>query len=295
MTTTVRTQQTRQAEGLTLPPVDRTPLRRRRRTRALQQCAAVAISLFMGIPLYLIAVAALSSREGLSQFPLSFLPNHFSFSTVTDLFTGTAVGPSMVNSLLAGLWTVGLSLVVGAPAGYAMARFVFRGQDAYQLVLLLVRALPVVVLSVPLAELFLNAGMFDSVVAVALVHTGLALPTTILITASIFVSVPRDLEEAALLFGCGRFGAFRRVVVPMAAPGIAASSVFTFVLSWNEVLASAVLTLNHRTLPAQILTSLRQSSLPYQFAGGLVLVVPGVLFILFMRRYLLNMWGSSAR
>lgn len=150
-------------------------------------------------------------------------------------------------------------------------------------------------LSIPLSELFLTAGIYDSVLAVALLHTALAVPTTVLITASIFVSVPRDLEEAALLFGCSRFGAFRRVVMPMAIPGIAASSVFTFVLSWNEVLAAAVLTLNNRTLPAQVLTSLRQSPLAYQFAGGLVLVVPELIFILLMRRYLLNMWGPSVR
>jgi multiple sugar transport system permease protein len=283
------------AEQHALPPIDTRPLRRRRRVRALQQCAAVAITLFMAVPLYLIAIAALSSRDSLNDFPLSFLPDHFSVSTLTSFLTATEVGPATVNSLMVGLWTVGLSLLIGAPAGYAVARFVFRGRDAYQLVLLLVRALPIVVLSVPLAELFLTAGVFDTVWAVALVHTALALPTTILITASVFVSVPRDLEEAAQLFGCSRLGAFRRVVVPMAAPGIAASSVFTFVLSWNEVLASAVLTLNNRTLPAQVLTSLRQSPLAYQFAGGLVLVLPGLLFILLMRRYLLNMWGTSVR
>lgn len=286
---------TERSEQVDLPPIDTRPLQRRRRVRALQQTAAIAISLFMGVPIYLITIAALSSREGLNEFPLSFLPTHFSTATLEAFLTSTAVGPSMINSLLVGVWTIVLSLLIGAPAGYALARFVFRGRDAYQLVLLLTRALPIVVLSIPLAELFLNAGMFDSVFAVALLHTALAVPTTVLITASIFVSVPRDLEEAAMLFGCTRFGAFRRVVMPMAAPGIAASSVFTFVLSWNEVLASAVLTLNNRTLPAQVLASLRQSPLAYQFAGGFVLIVPGLIFILLMRRYLLNMWGSGVR
>ncbi|MFF6980187.1 carbohydrate ABC transporter permease [Streptomyces sp. NPDC008343] len=286
---------TDRAKQVELPPIDTGPLLRRRRVRAFQQAAAIAISLFMGVPIYLITIAALSSRQGLNEFPLSFLPTHFSVATLEAFLTSTAVGPSMINSLLVGVWTIVLSLLIGAPAGYALARFVFRGRDAYQLVLLLTRALPIVVLSIPLAKLFLNAGMFDSVFAVALLHTALAVPTTVLITASIFVSVPRDLEEAALLFGCTRFGAFRRVVMPMAAPGIAASSVFTFVLSWNEVLASAVLTLNNRTLPAQVLSSLRQSPLAYQFAGGFVLIVPGLIFILLMRRYLLNMWGSGVR
>jgi multiple sugar transport system permease protein len=151
------------------------------------------------------------------------------------------------------------------------------------------------VLSVPLARFFLTAGLSDTVLAVALLHTALALPTTVLITASIFVAVPRDVEEAALVFGCTRLQAFRRVVAPLALPGISAASVFTFVLSWNEVLGASVLTLVNRTLPAQVLGSLEDSPLAYRFAGGFALLLPALLFIFVMRRYLLNMWGTSLR
>ena len=86
----------------------------------------------------------------------------------------------------------------------------------------------------------------------ALVHTALALPTTVLITASIFVAVPIDLEEAALTLGCTPVGAFTRVALPLALPGLAAASIFTFVLSWNEVFAATILTVQNRTLPAQV-------------------------------------------
>jgi multiple sugar transport system permease protein len=85
------------------------------------------------------------------------------------------------------------------------------------------------------------------------------------------------------------------VVAPLALPGIAAAAIFTFVLSWNEILAAAVLTLTHRTLPAQVLTALPDSPLTYRFAGGFALVVPALLFLVLMRRYLLNMWGSTLR
>jgi multiple sugar transport system permease protein len=285
----------RETPDLELPPVDRSPLRRRRRRRLLQQAAAMAITLFMGGPIYLIAVAALSTSESLNDFPKSFLPVHFSTDTMAAFLSSTGVAAATVNSLSVGVLTVLLTLLIGAPAGYTLARHVFRGQDAYQLVLLLTRALPVVVLSIPLAQLFLSTGVYDSVLAVTLVHTALALPTTVLVTASIFVCVPRDVEEAAQIFGCSRLGAFRRVVMPLAVPGLAASSVFTFVLSWNEVLAAAVLTLDNRTLPAQVLTSLQQSPLAYRFAGGLLLIIPALIFIALMRRYLLNMWGSSVR
>jgi multiple sugar transport system permease protein len=112
-----------------------------------------------------------------------------------------------------------------------------------------------------------------------------------LITSSIFLAVPYDLEEAAWTLGCTPMGAFMRIALPLAIPGIAAASIFTFVLSWNEVFAASILTVQNRTLPAQVLASLSQSPLPYRFAGGFVLIVPSMVFIFIIRRYLLNMWG----
>jgi len=282
-------------EAAELPPVDRAPLRRRRRRRALLQLACLAVTFFMGFPLYLITLAAFSSRQTLNEFPKSLLPKAVSTDTISAFLSSTGVVPAFLNSIVIGLGTLVMALLVGAPAGYAIARFFFRGRDPYQLFLLLTRALPIVVLSVPLSQLFLTAGIYDTVAAVVLVHTALSLPTTILITASVFIAVPRDVEEAAQLFGCTRLAAFRRVVLPLALPGVAASAIFTFVLSWNEVLAAAVLTLNNRTLPAQVLVSLSDSPIAFRFAGGFALVVPALLFILLMRRYLLNMWGSTLR
>ena len=275
--------------------VDRAPLVRRRRQRALVQLACAAISVFMVLPVYLIALAAFSSRQSLNAFPKAFLPRGLSTDTMRAFLGATGVVPSFVNSLAVGLLTVLVALLVGAPAGYALARYAFRGHDAYQLFLLVTRALPVVVLSVPLAKMFIQVDLSDTILGVALLHTALALPTAILVVASVFVSVPRDVEEAALVFGCSPLGAFRRVVIPLALPGIAASSIFTFVLSWNEVLGAAVLTLSNRTLPAQVFASLSYSPLAYRFAGGFALTVPALLFLLFMRRYLGNMWGATLR
>jgi multiple sugar transport system permease protein len=148
---------------------------------------------------------------------------------------------------------------------------------------------------VPLTVTFITWGLYDTLWAVALVHTAVALPTCVLITASIFISVPVDLEEAALTLGCTPLGAFTRVALPLALPGLAAASIFTFVLSWNEVFASVILTVSNRTLPAQVLSSLGDSPLPYRFAGGFALILPALVFIFFIRRYLFNMWGRVVR
>jgi multiple sugar transport system permease protein len=259
------------------------------------QAACVAITLFMAVPVYLIALAALSSRESLNRFPLPLLPTDVSTETMSTFLRSTGIVPAFVNSLQVGILTVVLALLIGVPGGWALARYAFRGKEPYQLFLLLTRALPIVVLSVPLARVFLSAGLYDTTYAVTLLHTALALPTTVLITAAIFVGVPRDHEEAAMIFGATPLQAFLRVVVPQALPGVAAAAMFAFVLSWNEVLGATILTLNQRTLPAQVLSTLADSPLAYRFAGGLALVLPALLFIAVMRRYLLNMWGTTIR
>ena len=113
--------------------------------------------------------------------------------------------------------------------------------------------------------------------------------------SSVFASIPYELEEAAQVFGCTPVQAFRRVVLPLVLPGIAAAAVFTFVMSWNEVFAATVLTVQNRTLPAQVLVSLQTSGEPYKFAGGFFMLVPSVIFIFAIRKYLFNMWGQISK
>jgi multiple sugar transport system permease protein len=259
------------------------------------QLGCIVITLFMGVPLYLIALAALSSRQSLNRFPLSLLPTDVSGQTMSTFLQSTGIAGGLINSITVGLSTVALALLIGLPAGYALARWAFRGRDVYQLGLLLTRALPIVVLSVPLARIFLNTGLYDTTYAVVLLHTALALPTTILISSAVFLGVSREQEEAAMIFGASPLAAFVRVVLPQALPGIAASAVFTFVLSWNEVLGASILTLNRRTLPAQVFATLADSPLVFRFAGGLALVLPALIFIAAVRRYLVNVWGTTLR
>src|SRR5215216_6738120 len=279
----------------TLVEVQYRPSTRRRLNRALLYVVAIALTAFMLLPIYLIGIAAFSTRAAVSAFPKPLIPEPFSIDTMRYFLNSTGVANAARNSILVGLLTLLLSLLIGAPAGYALARFVFRGRDSFKLLILSTRAFPIVILSIPLAVTFIQWGLYDSLLAVALVHTALALPTTVLITSSIFISVPRDLEEAALTLGCTPVGAFFRVALPLALPGLAAASIFTFVLSWNEVFAATILTVSNRTLPAQVFSALGDSPLPFRFAGGFALIVPSLVFIFFIRRYLFNMWGRVVK
>lgn len=264
---------------------------RTRAIRGLLYLLALALALWILIPIYLIALAAFSPRELVYTWPKPLLPIHLSGETMRFFLNSYGVLASVRNSIVVALMTLVLSLLIGAPAGYALARYLFPGQDIYQLLILSSRAFPIVILSIPLAVTFIRWGMYDTLLSVALLHTAMALPTTVLVTSSVFIGVPRELEEAALTLGCTRFQAFRKVVLPLALPGLAASAIFTFVLSWNEVFAATILTLQNRTLPAKLVVQLNESPLPFRFAGGFFLLVPALIFIFAIRRYLFNLWG----
>jgi multiple sugar transport system permease protein len=263
--------------------------------RVLLYGSAILLALWTLAPLYLVALAAFSTKQATFEWPKPLLPTDFSTETMEFFVNSRGVLGSVGNSIIVALLTIVASLLLGAPGGYALARFRFRGKDSISLGLLISKMFPTAILSIPLAVAFIQLGLYDTIWGVALIHTAMALPFVVIITSGIFVGVPRDLEEAAQTLGCNRLQAFLRVVMPLALPGFAAAAIFTFVISWNEVFAATILTLRDRTLPAQVLSSLNDSPLYYRYAGGFFMIVPALIFIFLIRKYLLNLWGGTAK
>lgn len=246
-------------------------------------------------PIYLLTVLAFTERQEVFAWPKTLWPSHLSFETLAFFFDVQGVWRSLRNSVVVALITVAMALALGVPAGYALARYRFPGKDAYRVLILITRAFPLMILAVPLAVRFIDLGLYDTPWAVALVHTALALPFAALITSSIFLGIPKELEEAAWTLGCTRLQAFVKLVLPLALPGLVATAIFAFVISWNEVFAATILTLRERTLTAYLLSVLHTSPLPFRFAGGFFLIVPALVFIFAIRRYLFTLWGIANR
>ncbi|HEV8390145.1 MAG TPA: carbohydrate ABC transporter permease [Dongiaceae bacterium] len=263
--------------------------------RTLYGAGTVAICAWVLVPIYFIALGAFGGRAGAFAWPKTGLPVHLSLSAMQRFLEIEGVWDAALNSVIAAGLCMLLSIALGAPAGYALARFRFRGQNLYRLLILMTRAFPLAILALPLTVSFIRIGLYDTPYGVALIHTALALPFAALITSSLFVGIPRELEEAAWIFGCTRWQAFRKIVLPLALPGIAATAIFAFVISWNEVFAASILTVRERTLTAYLLKILAESPLHYRFAGGLLLIVPSVVFIFAVRKYLFAMWGIANR
>ena len=260
--------------------------------RSVLYAGAIFLAIWVLVPFYLIAISAFTPQAKIFDYPKPLVPGSLSTDTMQFFVEARGVIPSVLNSLVVALFTIVFGLALGAPAGYALARFRFRGREAFQVVVLMTKMFPIAILSIPLAVTFLQLGLYDNLISVALVHTAMALPFIVLVTGGVFVAVSQELEEAAQTLGCSRWGAFLRIVLPLALPGLAAAAIFTFVISWNEVFAATILTLRTRTLPAQVLASLSTSPLAFKFAGGFFMVMPAIVFIFFMRRYLLNLWGG---
>jgi multiple sugar transport system permease protein len=271
-------------------------LQRQRRSRLFTYAVGILIALWILLPIVFIGSMALTTPETVRAYPKGILPFiPFSFETMRFFLNSQGIIPGIINSVIVAVITLFLSTLIAAPAGYAMSRYIFPGRNFFRLSILAVRAFPIVILAIPLAVVFIDLNIFDSVYSLALMHTALTLPTTVLVIGSVFASIPYELEEAAKVFGCTPMQAFRHVVFPLVLPGIAASAIFTFVMSWNEVFAASVLTVQNRTLPAQVLAVLGQSSEPYQFAGGFFMLIPSLIFIFIIRRYLFNMWGQVTK
>jgi len=247
------------------------------------------------VPIYFVALGAFGGRLGVFRWPKSVWPGDLSLAPMMQFLAIEGVFNALVNSLIAAGLTVVFSVALGAPAGYALARYSFPGQNAYRLLVLLTRAFPLAILALPLTVSFIRLGLYDTPFGVSLIHTVLALPFAALVTQSLFMGIPREYEEAAWVFGCTRFQAFMKVVLPLALPGLAATAIFAFVISWNEVFAASILTVRERTLTAYLLKILSESPLHYRFAGGFILIIPSVLFIFAVRKYLFAVWGIASK
>jgi multiple sugar transport system permease protein len=246
------------------------------------------------VPIYLLVVNTLSSPQEVTAFPKTGIPS-FDLGSIMFFLSFSGVLWALWNSVLVAVLTMIFSIAIGAPAGYALSRFEFPGKATFRMLVLMTRAFPLPLLALPIAVMFIRVGLDDTQVGLALVHTTLAIPFSVLITFSLFSGIPLELEEAAWTLGCNRLQAFQKVVLPLVLPGITASAIFAFTISWNEVFAASVLTVQNRTLTAFLLQSLSVSPLHLRFAGGAALVVPALIFIFAVRKYMFAMWGIANR
>src|SRR5919109_1958476 len=262
-------------------------------------CVA-GVVVFCLLPFYWLVNISLKTGPDLSSADI--IPPNPSLDNYDSIFQNADFTRALANSAIVSLVTTFLGLIVGAFAAYALARLRMRFKFILLGVVLTISTFPQIAIAAPLFRLWTDVGLYNTIPGLVIPCLTFALPLSIYLLVSFFREIPRDLEEAALVDGATNFQAFVKVVVPLAAPGLATTAILAFIAAWNEFLLATTLTSSvaARTTPVAIsqFTGSSQFEVPLgtQSAASVVISIPLiVLVLLFQKRIVAGLTAGAVK
>ena len=258
------------------------------------------LTAFALAPFVWVFLTSLKTRQELYATPLVYLPGTLTVANYVDAWTSrlTPFSRFFANSLWVSSVTMVATTAISILAGYALARFRFFGRQAFLLVFLATQMFPAVLLIAPLLSQWHALGLIDTYQALIYSNFSFTVPFTVWMLVGYFDSIPRELEESAMIDGCSRFGALCRVILPLAAPGVAATAIFAFVSSWSELLFAITFTsqTEMRTLSAGLLFMVGQYEIQWgQLSAGVIIsTLPVAVLFTYLQRHLIRGLAAGA-
>ncbi|MCX6488655.1 MAG: carbohydrate ABC transporter permease [Mycobacterium sp.] len=228
------------------------------------------------------------------------IPSSITFDNYRGIFKGDVFTSALVNSLGIGLITTVIAVVIGGMAAYAVARLEFAGKKLLVGAALLIAMFPQISLVTPLFNIERRIGLFDTWAGLIIPYIAFALPLAIYILAAFFREIPRDLEKAAKMDGATPAQAFRRVIAPLAAPGIVTAAILVFIFAWNDLLLALSLTATTAAITAPVAIANFSGSSQFEeptgsiAAGAMVITIPIIIFVLIFQRKIVAGLTSGA-
>jgi multiple sugar transport system permease protein len=255
---------------------------------ALYATLVVLLVIFL-FPFYWMAATSIQTAEGLFS-GVHLIPNTFTLDHYRAVLASDFLSVNVRNSLLIAAGTTLLTTSLALASAYSFLRYRYRGRTLFSRLVVLVYLFPTVLVLVPMYFVVSRAGLLNSPLALIAIHTVLALPFCVWMLQSFLEGVPREPEEAALVFGASRFTAFRVATVPLATPGILAAGAFAFILSWGEYLFAFVLNPDpsRKTAPVALKDLFSSYAVDWGVvtAAGVVATIPVLLLFWLMAKYL---------
>jgi len=251
---------------------------------------SIAIILF---PVYWLFMTALTTTEELIRLPPSFWPDIPQWHIFSKVWEERPIPTWLGNSMLAALGSVVLSMFTSVLAGYSLSRFSLRGGHSMGIFILTAKMLPATLLVIPLFAIFRSMGMIGSLWTLVIAHSTLIVPFTTWMLKGYFDTIPRELEQAAMVDGCSPLGAMIRVILPVSAPGLAATALYAFVLSWSDYAYARTFLVSSQdnwTANLGITTMRGEYSTDWNEISAVAVFVamPILLIYLFLERYLVG-------
>ena len=254
--------------------------------------SGVIIALIFLFPIFWMVLTSFKQQVDIFVTPPKFvfeasLESYIKYLERADIIS------KLINTVIVAFGSGLLSIVVGSMAGYALARIKLKGANAIGVVILLSRGVPPIALAVPMFLVARKVGLTDKHIILILANSTFLVPYVMWLMRSFFVSLPKELEESAMIDGCSRFGAFLKIIVPISLPGILSTMIFSMILAWEELLFALILTNREATtLPVTIsgisADTVNGANWGALTAVGTVTVVPVVIFALLVQKWLIQ-------
>lgn len=262
--------------------------RRRAAHAAIYATLALATVIMMFPVAWMLTVSVRPNVE-VMKIPPQWIPTIFTLDPYIKVLGSARYLRTFLNSYVIALTVTAFSLVIGALAAYALARFRFRGQRSVIMFLITTQMFPLVLLCIPYFQVVVKLGLYDTLMSLVIVYTTFTLPFCILMLRSYFAAIPKEMEEAAMVDGCSRLGAIARTLLPMSFPALVGAGLYTFLLAWNEFLFAVVLieSWEKRVITMAIYSLLAEFVTEWNMmmAFSVLASAPLVIAFIFLQRY----------
>jgi len=255
---------------------------------------AILFATILLLPLYVLFKVSVSTLAEATAPRPSYLPREITWANWGRLLNWDIIGDPLRHSLIVAFSTAIVAVLIAAPAAYVISRLPRGTRYFIVLGLLLTRMFPEVIIATPISANFFSWGLNDTNVGLTLAHLIRALPLVTWVLVGTFEVIPRDLEEASAVDGSGRVGTLLRVVLPLAAPGIAVAAIFAWLDSWNDLLYAIYLFLTERTLPLITYYYANRGTVTDVATFSIILTIPVLLLTLFLQRWIRSGYLSGA-
>ncbi len=257
--------------------------------------SAVIVTIF---PVFWILMCSFKSPDEINAIPIRWFPKSLNFNSYKSVLTERSFGLYFKNSTIVAVATTLLTMALATTAGYGFSRFDFKGRKLLFIFILLATMFPAVLLIIPYFLMMRKLGLLNTYLAYIWSYTSFSLPFSTWMMRGYFESVPREIDEAGLVDGCSWFSAFWRLCMPIAAPGMAATAIYSFLLAWNHYLFALALT----TRPEKYLIPVGIASLVGEYwtdwsslmAASMLSIVPVIVFNVLLEKHLVKGMTAGA-
>lgn len=268
-------------------------MKKERRTNRILFVLGLCIFAVLVFPLYWMVVTALKTQTDIFAIPTPLWPKHLyldAFKEQLSLSGDTLRG--FKNSAIIAIGATLISTVLAIPAAYGLARFRFKVKKGLILFFLITQMLPSTLVLTPLYIMFSNMGLLNSYLAPMLADATLGIPFSIIILRTYFISIPKELDEAANIDGCGHAKSFFLIMLPIAKPGVVVAAVFSFVYAWGDLIygITFITDPNMRPITSSIYNYVQQYQTLWNstMAFGIIAISPVILIFIFMQKYIVS-------